>query len=254
MEKDHKAVVQSQFNPQASAYVTSAVHASGPDLAGLEAFLSGKTFDNALDMGAGGGHVSYLLASNARQVTAVDISVDMLAAITATTQARGLRNIATREGAAEALPFDDASFDLIACRYSAHHWNSLAKGLSEARRVLKKGAPALFIDVMAPDAAYLDSHLQAVELLRDTSHSRDYRFAEWAAALEAAALQVTGTRRWRIRMDFPVWTARMSTPQLQIDAIRALQLAASKEIRDYFEIEADGSFTMDVTMIETTAV
>ena len=41
------------------------------------------------------------------------------------------------------------------------------QGLQEARRVLKKASPAIFIDVYSPGRPLLDTHLQAIELLRE---------------------------------------------------------------------------------------
>ncbi len=54
-------------------------------------------------------------------------------------------------------------------------------------------------------------------------------------------------------MDFPVWTARMRTPEDNVKAIRALQGAASAETKRHFGIEPDGSFLLDVLMIEASA-
>jgi hypothetical protein len=54
-------------------------------------------------------------------------------------------------------------------------------------------------------------------------------------------------------MDFPTWTARMRTPEANVRAIRALQEAAGAEVRRHFAIEPDGSFMLDVLMIEATA-
>ena len=62
-----------------------------------------------------------------------------------------------------------------------------------------------------------------------------------------------GLRTWRVRMDFPVWIARMRTPKENVRAIRALQRAASAETRAHFAIEDDGSFLLDVMMAEVTA-
>jgi hypothetical protein len=53
-------------------------------------------------------------------------------------------------------------------------------------------------------------------------------------------------------MDFPVWIARMRTPEHNARAIRALQAAASAKVEAHFAIEGDGSFTLDILMIETT--
>jgi hypothetical protein len=54
-------------------------------------------------------------------------------------------------------------------------------------------------------------------------------------------------------MDFPVWTARMRTPEENVRAIRALQIAASSETKAHFVIEPDGSFLLDVLMIDASA-
>jgi hypothetical protein len=53
-------------------------------------------------------------------------------------------------------------------------------------------------------------------------------------------------------MDFPVWIARMQTPDENVKAIRALQNAASAETKAHFAIEPDGSFSLGVLMIEAS--
>ncbi|HEY6431927.1 MAG TPA: hypothetical protein VIZ17_08075 [Acetobacteraceae bacterium] len=119
--------------------------------------------------------------------------------------------------------------------------------------MLKRGSRAIFIDPYSPGPALFDTHLQSVELLRDTSHVRNYTAAEWIAALARSGFALAGCQTWRLRMDFPVWTARMRTPDDNVRAIRALQAAASAETRAHFAIEADGSFLLDILMMETTA-
>jgi len=250
----HDAVVEAQFGPQADAYVQSPVHAAGEDLDVLESAAARAAPARALDLGCGGGHVAYRLAKHAGAVIACDLSSDMLAAVTVTAASLGLANIETRLGAAERLPFEDAAFDFLGCRFSAHHWRSFEAGLGEARRVLKAGAVAVFVDAVAPGRAAADTHLQAVELLRDTSHVRDYSPGEWLAALGRAGFDGGAVRTWRLRLDFASWTARMRTPDANRAAIRALQQAASAEVAAHFAIEADGSFVLDTMLVEATAV
>jgi hypothetical protein len=89
--------------------------------------------------------------------------------------------------------------------------------------------------------------------LRDTSHVRDYTAAEWHAALWRAGFSVSSSRTWRLRLDFASWSARRRTPEELVRAIRALQQAAAAETRTHFAIEPDGSFHLDVLLLEATA-
>lgn len=253
MPKSHDEVVEAQFGGQAAAYVDSSVHATGEDLDALEAIAARECPVRALDLGTGGGHVAYRLAPHAGAVVAADLSTAMLKAVAAEAAVRGLSNISTCPTPAENMPFDNASFDLLACRYSAHHWRDFDAGLREARRVLKPGALAIFIDVGSPGHPAFDTHLQAVELLRDPSHVRNYSEAEWSAALVRAGFRIRVTRKRRLRMEYASWVERMRTPDAHRAAIRSLQQGASADVAKYFAIEADGSFSIDTLQIEATA-
>lgn len=248
---DHAA---RQFGDRAAAYVGSAVHAAGPDLDAMAEALAARRPACLLDIGTGGGHVAYAAAPHVGEVVASDLSTGMLEAVEAQARARGHANVITARAAAENLPFADAHFDAVATRFSAHHWNNLSRGLAQARRVSKPGALALFADVVAPPSALADTHLQAVELLRDPSHTRDYSLAEWIAALGQAGFAVTAITPGRLRMDFAVWTGRMDTPELMRAAIRTLQQGVTREVQDHFAIEPDGSFTIDTVLITAEAI
>jgi SAM-dependent methyltransferase len=253
MNRPHENVVEAQFGPRAKAYVESAVHADGEELKALEEIVAAIRPKNALDLGAGGGHVSYRMARFADRVSAVDLSSEMLAAVSAIARDKGLSNITTVRASVEALPFADGAFDFLACRYSAHHWRHFDAGLREARRVLKKGSRAVFVDIYAPASPLFDTHLQAVELLRDASHVRNYTLAKWAAALSNAGFAIDRLWTSQLRMDFPIWTARMRTPDENVLAIRSLQFAASGTTKAHFEIESDGSFAIGVMFVSVKA-
>jgi len=132
----HNDVVQRQFGEQASAYLSSAVHAQGREFALLQEALAGRGDARVLDLGCGAGHVSFHVAPQAGEVVAYDLSQSMLDVVAAAADARGLANIRTECGAAEHLPFADQSFDFVFSRYSAHHWSDLGLALREVRRVL----------------------------------------------------------------------------------------------------------------------
>lgn len=253
MTRLHDDVVQDQFGPRASAYVQSLVHARGEDLDALESLASHQAPRRALDLGAGGGHVAYRLARHAGAVVALDLSAEMMAAVASAARDRGLTNIETCVAPAEDMPFETGMFDFLASRFSAHHWRDFEAGLREARRVLTPGATAVFIDVVAPAQAALNTHLQAVELLRDPSHIRDYTAPEWLAALARADFAVCKVQARRLRMDYPTWVDRMQTSKAHRMAIRSLQHQTASATATYFEIEPDGSFTLDTVQIDATA-
>ena len=253
MATTHDDTTDRQFGRQAQSYVTSAVHASGPDLDRVETIARDHVRARALDLGCGGGHVAYRVALHVNEIVACDLSADMLAAVIAEAGRRGLGNITTQKAAAEKLPFENDSFDLTVCRMSAHHWRDLEAGLREARRVTRRGAPVIFIDAVSPGEPLLDTHLQAIELLRDPSHVRDYRVDEWCAALGRSGFLIDAVSTHRLRMDFPTWIARMRTAPAHVEAIRSLQTGASAEVKSALEIEADGSFLLDVATFELLA-
>jgi SAM-dependent methyltransferase len=204
-----------------------------------------------LDLGCGAGHVSFHVAPHVKEVVAYDLSPDMLNVVARAAAERGLSNVVTRQGVVEHLPFDDASFDVVLSRYSAHHWQDFEAGLREAARVLKPNGVAALVDSISPGTPLLDTHLQAIELLRDPSHVRSYSRAEWESALIRSGLRPGTVSVHNVRLDFRSWVERMRTPQVQIEAIRALQVAMSARVTRYFDIAADGSFTLDVGMFQT---
>lgn len=240
--------VTGHYGPRADDYVRSATHAAGEDLDHLISLLAGERPCSFLDLGCGGGHVAYAASGHASQVVACDPTTTMVLAVQAEAARRGIGNIVPVCGFAEALPFAEGSFDALASRYSAHHWQDLETGLVEARRVLRPGGLGLFIDTVAPEDAMADSVLQAIEILRDPSHRRNYRSSEWRQNLETAGFAIEGHVPFRLRLDFASWVARTATLPLHQRAIISLQGTVSPHIRHRFAFEADGSFTLDTAL------
>lgn len=252
VNNNHDAVVERQFGGQAAAYLSSSVHADGQEFAQLRERVEGIAAARVLDLGCGAGHVSFRVADLADEVVAYDLSPRMLEVVAAAASERGLGNIRTVQGVAESLPFADNSFDVVCSRFSAHHWRDVGLALREARRVLKPGGLAAFIDVASSEQPLFDSFLQTIEMLRDTSHVRDYTPSEWAQMVGEAGLVVTSSSRQRLRLDFETWIARMRTPDVMRNAIRHLQSQVGQEVRDTFEVASDGSFTTDMLVLWAT--
>lgn len=248
---DQHALAARQFGTQAEAYLASAVHAQGEDLARLAALAHDSGAATALDLGCGAGHASYALAASGVDVTAYDLSRDMLDLVEREARSRGLSAIRTRQGRAEQLPFPDAAFDLVASRLSAHHWLDVDAAMREARRVLRPQGTLVVIDVVAPESPLSDTVLQTVELLRDPSHVRDHRVSEWDALLRRAGFAAPEVSAWRLTMEFASWVARMRTSPLRSDAIRDVFARAPNEVREQLRVRPDGSFDLTLAWMQT---
>jgi ubiquinone/menaquinone biosynthesis C-methylase UbiE len=249
----HEDLVERQFGPQAGNYLKSAVHAGGEDLDALVALASSSGAGRVLDLGCGAGHVSFAAARTAQEVVAYDLSPEMLSVMSAAAAEKGLAAIRTQNGSAERLPFEDGSFDCVLSRFSAHHWRDLPAALREAARVTRTGGFVGIVDAVSSGVPLFDTWLQAVELLRDPSHVRDYAYDEWIRAAAQARLTVDCVRSFQLRLDFRSWVERIATPAQFVDAIRALQATASTPVVDHFRIEADGSFNIRVALFRFVA-
>ena len=76
----HAALVSGQFGAHAAAYVSSAAHATGPDLDLIAQTLHGQNRARVLDLGCGGGHASFAAAPQVGRVVAYDLAAEMVAA------------------------------------------------------------------------------------------------------------------------------------------------------------------------------
>ena len=249
---DRQELSTKQFGAKAADYLSSTVHATGADLERLSTLVAQLQPAHALDLGSGAGHASFALArGGARRVTAYDLSAEMLAVVAKEGATRGHQMLHTCVGAAEVLPFDNGSIDLIVTRYSAHHWANVPGALAECRRVLAPGGRLVVIDGIAPEIPLLDTSLQVLDFLRDASHVRNYRVSEWSAMQKAAGFVEPTVSRWKIALDFNSWIARIGTPGERVAALRAVFAGFPTEVREYFQIGSDLSFAIDAAWMET---
>lgn len=242
LKRDVKAAVAEQFGRTADAYRTSSVHASGADLARLVELLAPGAHDLLLDAGCGAGHTAAALAPHAGRVVALDLSPQMLANVERLASERALTNITVQQGDVEAIDAADGQFDHVASRYSAHHWPNPQRALREIRRVVRTGGRFVLSDIVSFDAPVVDTHLQAIELLRDGSHVRDHSVAQWQQMFTEAGFRVTAVERFDCPLEFAAWVERMATPPERVAMLRSLFAAAPAEVREALAVApADGA-------------
>lgn len=239
-------VNQQQYQDKSQAYLTSSVHAQGIEFQKMQQLIQSHQFKTVLDLGCGGGHVSYQVAPWVEQVTAYDLTPSMVELVAQQATQKGLNNVIAQQGAAESLPFADQSFDCVISRYSAHHWQNVAQAMAEICRVLTPQGKVVMVDILGNSNPVMDTFFQTIESIRDPSHVRNYSLQEWVHFAECAGLRIECVEKQHLELEFQSWTERMQTPEYAVQTIRYLQRKASDQTRHYYQIQADGSFRSEV--------
>jgi ubiquinone/menaquinone biosynthesis C-methylase UbiE len=233
----NKTLVQEQFGKTAASYLTSTPHALGKSLERLVTLTSPQNTWRALDVATGGGHVAYTFAPHVERMWATDITQEMLDMVKAEAQKRGLANIRTAYAKAEALPFEDASFDLVTCRIAPHHFDSIPEFIDEAHRVLKTNGLFAVVDNVVPEGSVGD-YVNAFERFRDPSHLRAWTIDEWRAALKTHGFSIAHEEQLYKQMEFKSWAARHDADMQAF--LRAMLTLATPEVKTVMEPKGAG--------------
>ena len=105
-----------------------------------------------LDVGCGPGHLANRLArEHGLELTGLDLDPAMIERARANAERAVIveRRPTFVVGGVAALPFPDASFDLVVSTLSMHHWADATAGQAEIGRVLRPGGRALIWDLRA---------------------------------------------------------------------------------------------------------
>ena len=186
------------WSERAELYRTSGAHRTGPDLDLLVEWTAGAR--TALDVGTGGGHVARRLREAGLEVVTSDPSPGMKPDVVST---------------AEHLPFADASFDAVATRLAAHHFEGVAAAVAELARVSADR-------VLVVDNLFMSETAEEADRVRDPTHVRNYGEDEWRSFLTDAGLDVVDVRRFDKPIELEPWLERAGTPEHDAATVRRL--------------------------------
>jgi ubiquinone/menaquinone biosynthesis C-methylase UbiE len=146
-----------------------------------------------LDVGCGTG-ANLMMLSEFGEAEGVDVSPDALNFC----RERGLQNV--KLGAAESLPYEDHTFDLVTALDVVEHIDDDVAGLREMCRVLRPGGRLL---LFVPTFMFLWGVQDDV-----SHHRRRYRLPELARAVTEAGLEVERTTYANITFFLPILAGR----------------------------------------------
>ena len=238
--------VRDQFAPAAGCYAISDVHAGGPDLTAMLQTIPLTSREHMLDVGTGAGHTALAFAPHVAEVVALDLTPAMLEQARAEAARRGLDNLRCQLGDADALPFPDASFDLVTSRLAAHHFADVDAATTEIARVLRPGGSLLLEDSMAPEDPAQDTFFNTIELLHDPSHVRNYTPSQWLRRLAECGIEAEVVGCWGLYQDFDEWIGRSRTPEIAAAALRHLFDTAPGDVRRTLALNSRGPRSLSV--------
>ncbi len=185
-----QAAAAAQFDRQSDRYGHAHILADTGDVAAGLTGVTKPANGIALDVATGGGHTALYLARQGWSVTLGDIAPRMLV----NAQRLLAESSFTADAKlfpAEAMPFDDGSFDLVTSRVAPHHFSSPSKFVFEVARVLRPQGHFLLIDSSVPDKdTETEAWLHQVEKWRDPSHGRFLSPGAWEKLIRDAGMRV----------------------------------------------------------------
>ena len=201
--EQHVDRIRAQFTRQADVYARMRQTTDQKGLDGLVALSGASSEHRVLDVACGPGFLTMTFAARAAHATGFDATDAFLELARAEAERRRLGNIEFRSGDAEALPFPDASFDVVSCRAAFHHFPGPERILGEMCRVARPGASIVIADMLGSDDPAKAAYHDHMEQLCDPTHVRAIPDAEFRGLFAAAGLAVrfVGKSALDIRVD-----------------------------------------------------
>lgn len=187
---EHMLRIQEQFRRQAEAYEQMADVQDRKGLRGLVRLSGAGPDSRVLDIACGPGFLTLEFAEVAKSVVGFDATDTFLEHARKEADRRAMSNVEFRQGNATALPFADASFDVVSCRAAFHHFPEPERQLAEMARVLAPGGRILIADQIASEDPVKAAYHHEMEMLCDPTHARTLSDTEFRRLFEQHGLEV----------------------------------------------------------------
>jgi len=195
----HNARILDQFTRQAVPFSQSPSVSNQKALEFIVNSAGAGTDDTVLDVACGPGLLVCAFGRVVRHATGIDLTPAMLEQARKAQQEQRLTNVTWDHGDVTTLPYPDAHFSIVSCRFVFHHLQDPLVVLREMARVCKPGGRIVVADMApAPDKV---NALNAEEQLRDPSHVRAMPEEELRGLFTQAGLPEPTVGHYRVECD-----------------------------------------------------
>ncbi|MGL1937302.1 MAG: metalloregulator ArsR/SmtB family transcription factor [Fibrobacterales bacterium] len=140
----------------------------------VRGYASLLAYESVVDIGAGEGETSLMLALNCKKVISVDLNQKMLDIISQKAEQKNIHTIETRIGDLNNLPLEDGEVQFALMSQVLHHSAHPQKAIIEMMRVIKPGGYFMILDLMSHDQEWVHDKMGDLWLGFETD-----RLKEW---------------------------------------------------------------------------
>jgi ubiquinone/menaquinone biosynthesis C-methylase UbiE len=242
---EHAEQIVDQFTRQARQFAESPTARSEDILERILRAAQPIPSDEALDVACGPGTLACGLARVTRRATGIDLTPAMLEQARRTQSDRGIANVSWQQGDVTSMPWPNASFDIVTCRFAFHHFPEPLTVLREMRRVCRPGGRVVVTD-SCPAGGKADA-FNAMEKMRDPSHTRALPEEDMRAIFREAGLPEPRLERTRLALSLDEFLSR-SFPREGDEALirQMFERAVEDDAMDVQPRRVDGKILFSV--------
>src|SRR5436190_3545578 len=236
----HRDLIHQQFSLQAVPFSEARSMSDAEAIDLLIAASGAQAHHRSLDVACGPGMVALQFAKIVQRAVGLDTTQAMLDRAKVLQQRQLCSNVEWVLGEAANLPFPDASFDVVTCRFAFHHMLQPSAALHEMIRVARPGAMIVICDGVASSLTAKADAFNAFERMRDPSTVRFLTADELRSLLSQQGLTIVSERSYRVPAELE-GLLRTSFPRPEdVPTLRGIMIASAHDDELGLATKADG--------------
>jgi len=204
-DRQQRELIRDRFTRTAEVFGNFAVKERVREAETLARLVRASEEDRAADLASGPGTLALRFAKHVHWIVALDLTPAMLHRARKSAVSNGISNLFFGLGDAQALPFGDASLDVVVTSYSLHHVPEPKRVIHEMARVLRPGGRAGVLDMLVPEDPHAAGRRNRIEVARDPSHTRALPQSEIEKLFRDAGLRMIANELDQHTRSFDQW-------------------------------------------------
>lgn len=219
---NHKQTVRQSFTRQADAYATNQRLTDPAKVSRLVDASGAETSARVLEVGTGPGHVAAGFTEQCRKAVGLDLTDAPLKIAREKYENLIPKALCFVQGDAEAIPFEDDTFDVVYCRLTLHHLEEPADVLQQMSRVCRPNGTIAIEDLVVSEHPERAEYQNRFERLRNPAHVRALPLSELLSVVADAGMDPHQVRTDETVTEVEEWLQTAETPKNRSTDVREM--------------------------------